>query len=451
MAFVRVTLIHPSMGGRVRSAQLQPLTMAALAGMTPTDVAVSFYDDRVEDIPFDEPTDLAAISVQVFTAKRAYEIAAEYRRRRVPVVLGGFHVTSLPEEGAEHADAIVTGEAEELWPRLMQDARAGRIQRVYRATQRPALKNLTFRRDIFAGKRYLPINLVEFGRGCPHACSFCSIGVNFGHRKICRPVAEVLSEIQALPRKKILFADDNLIGDAKQAKELFRALIPLRVRWIAQAGIELAFDDELLHLAAASGCEGLLVGFESLNEASLRQMRKTGKNTLEKYEEAVRKIHGHGIKICASFVLGCDGDSPEVFNETLAFASEWKFLLAFFNHLTPYPGTPLYEELKSQNRLKYEKWWLAPNYCWGDVVFEPKQFSAEQLSEGCRLSRKRFYSAGSILRRATLQANRKSLIESLALNLMIRNEIREKQGFSLGGQSTTDYLGGSSCLSSHCF
>jgi radical SAM superfamily enzyme YgiQ (UPF0313 family) len=249
-------------------------------------------------------------------------------------------------------------------------------------------------------------------------------------------VSEVISEIQTLPKGKILFADDNLIGDIPRAKSLFRALIPLRVRWIAQAGIEIAFDDELLQLATASGCEGLLVGFESLNETSLRQMRKSARNSSGKFDEAVSKIHGLGIKICASFVLGCDGDSPAIFEQTLAFATDKRFLLAFFNHLTPYPGTPLYDELKSQNRMKHEKWWLAPDYRWGDVVFEPKNFSARQLSEACKLNRKKFYGMGSILRRTTLRANRKSALESMVLNFFVGREIREKQGFPLVQRNT---------------
>ena len=406
--------------------------MAALAGLTPHDVAILFHDDRIEEIPFDEPTDLVAISVQVFTAKRSYEIAAEYRRRGVPVVLGGFHVTSLPEEASEHADGILIGEAEDLWLRLIQDAREGRLEKVYRPSQRASLERLTYRRDIFAGKSYLPVNLVEFGRGCPHACSFCSIGANLGHRKICRPGSEVIAEIENLPGKKVLFADDNLIGDVPRAKALFRALAPLGIHWIAQVGIEIAFDDELLQLAAASGCEGLLVGFESLDETSLRQRRTSANNSSSKFDEAVKNIHGHGIKICASFVLGCDGDLPAIFEQTLSFATDKKFLLAFFNHLTPYPGTPLYDELKSQNRMKYEKWWLAPDYRWGDVVFEPKNFSADQLSKACKQNRKKFYSMGSILRRTTLRANRKTPLESMALNLFVGREIRQKQGFALG-------------------
>jgi len=448
---MRVTLIYPSMGGRMRAVQMQPLTMAALAGLTPQNVSLSFYDDRIEEVPYEQPTDMVGISVQVFTAKRAYEIAAEFRRQRVPVVLGGFHVTSMPEEAAEHADAIVIGDSEDLWPDVIEDARRGRLQQVYQSDKRPCLRGMVYRRDIFNGKRYQPVHLVEFGRGCPHACSFCSVGVHFGHRKTCRPVSEVVEEIRTLPRGRILFADDNLIGDVARAKELFHALIPLNVRWTAQAGIEIAFDDELLQLATASGCEGLLIGFESLNEGSLRQLRKPMTNGPQRFDEAVRKMHGQGIKICASFVFGCDHDTAESFESTLAFANEKKFLLALFNHLTPYPGTPLYDELKLQSRLRHEKWWLSPDFRWGDVVFDPKNLTAQTLSESCRLNRRKFYDLANVLRRISLGANRRSLLGSLALNLLVRREIREKQGFPLGhdrsrGRSfninTDDYTSG---------
>ena len=429
---MRVTLIYPSMGGPMQAAQMQPLTMAALAGLTPKDVSLSFYDDRIEKIPYDEPTDLVGISVQVFTAKRAYEIAVEFRRRGVPVVLGGFHVTSMPEEAMEYANAIVMGEAEALWPGVIEDAGRNRLQRVYQSGKRACLRGLNYRRDIFYGKRYLPVNLVEFGRGCPHGCTFCSVGVHFKRGKTCRPVSEVIEEIQTLPRRRLFFVDDNLIGDIGRAKDLFRALIPLNVRWVAQSGIEIAFDGELLQLAAVSGCEGLLIGFESLNEGSLQQMNKTTRSGSQTYDEAVRNIHSQGIRICASFVIGCDDDTHETFGATLAWAKGKNFLLAFFNHLTPYPGTAFYEDFKSQNRLRHEKWWLASSFRWGDVVYSPKHIHAEALSENCRLNRREFYSVASILRRASLGVNRRSLLGSLALNFLVRREIREKQGFPLG-------------------
>lgn len=429
---MHVTLVYPSLGGRVRAVQMQPLTMAALAGLTPPGIEVAFYDDRLEEIPSDTPTDLVGISVQTFTAKRAYEIAGEYRRRGVPVVLGGFHVTALPDEAAQHADAIVTGQAEELWPQVLADARAGRLQRAYRATRQPSLAGLRYRRHIFAGKRYLPVSLVEFGRGCPYACNFCSVSQYFGQRKVCRPVAEVIAEIDGIPGKLLEFVDDNLIGDVPRAKELLRVMIPLRKRWIGQVGIEIAFDEELLELTAASGCAGLLIGFESLNEASLRQMGKAARCSAERFAAAIEKIHGRGIRICASFLFGYDHDTPATFPSTLAFANEQRFMLALFNHLTPFPGTPLYNEMKAQRRLTHDRWWLAPGFRWGDVVYTPRNFSAGDLADSCRQNRQAFYRSANIVRRASLPANRRRWLESVALNFLVRKDVQEKQGFPLG-------------------
>jgi radical SAM superfamily enzyme YgiQ (UPF0313 family) len=431
---VRVTLIYPSMGARVRALQMQPLTMAALAGLAPADTRVSFFDDRIERIDYSVPADLAAISVQTFTAKRSYQIAAEFRRRGVPVVLGGFHATAVPDEAAQHADAVVVGAGEETWPRALRDAAAGRLERVYRAPGRPSLAGLRYRREIFRNKPYLPIHLVEFGRGCPHSCNFCSVAEFFGPGKHCRPVAEVVREICALPEGAFVeFTDDNLSGDVPRLKELLRALAPLGIRWVAQAGVEFAFDDELLELAEASRCAGLLIGFESLSDANLRQMGKAAACRSERYAEAARRIHARGIRICASFLFGYDEDTPESFAQTLEFANRQKFFLALFNHLTPYPGTRLYAEMEAQGRLRYGCWWLEPGFRWGDAVFAPARFQAGELAEGCRRNRREFYRPANIFRRTALAANRRRPLESLALNFLVRKDVREKQGFPLGG------------------
>ena len=429
---MRVTLVYPSIGGRVRAAQMQPLSIAALAGLTPPDVALRFYDDRFEAVDYDAPADLAGISVQTFTAKRAYEIAAEFRRRKVPVVLGGFHATALPEEAAQHADAVVIGQAEALWPRLLEDARAGRMQRAYRQELRPSLQGLRYPRDIFQGKRYLPINMVEFGRGCPYTCGFCSVSEYFGRRKDCRPVSDVVDEIRRLPRRMIQFVDDNLIGDMPRVKELLRALIPLKVRWVAQAGIEFAFDDELLELGAASGCAGLLIGLESLNEDSLRQMGKSARCRAARFSDAVARIHARGIRICASFLFGYDHDTPEAFRNTLEICQRAEVHAGVVQPSHAVSRHAAVRRHAAQHRLRFDRWWLTPGFRWGDVVFEPKHFSAGDLADACGRNRRGFYHPANILRRVTLPANRRRLAESLALNFLVRKEVREKQGFPLG-------------------
>ena len=341
-------------------------------------------------------------------------------------------LSAVPDEAEQHADLVVIGQAEDLWPRLLADARYGRLQRVYRQQQRPSLQGLRYSRDIFRGKRYFRNNLVEFGRGCPYSCGFCSVSQFFGRRKECRPVSEVIDEIRTLPRRMVQFVDDNLVGDFAGVKELFRALIPLRVRWMAQAGIEIAFDDELLALAAASGCAGLLIGLESLNEKSLRQMGKGARCRADRFTHAVARIHARGIRICASFLIGYDDDASDAFSNTLEFANAQKFMLAFFNPLAPLPGTPLYDEMQARKRLKYGQWWLAPEYRLGDAVYEPQHFPADRLEDGCRQIARSFYHPANILRRATLPANRRRLGESLLLNFLLRKDAQGKQAYSLG-------------------
>jgi radical SAM superfamily enzyme YgiQ (UPF0313 family) len=429
---MKIALIYPSFGAKLRATQLEPLTMAALAGLTPPDVEIAFWDDRIEDIPYDDPVDLAALSVQTFTAKRAYEIAREFRKRNILVVLGGFHASFMPEEAHAHADAVVIGEAEELWPVVLKDLRQGCLKRTYGPSSRSDLKGLIYRREIFRGKRYLPVRLVEFGRGCPSACNFCSVSSFFHQRKQCRPVEEVVEEIRQLPQRAIMFVDDNMIADKETAKRLFQALKPLKKRWMAQTGIDIATDNDLLDLAAASGCYGLMIGFESLNDLNLRQMGKSAAYNQTNFEHAIRRIHDRGIKICASFLFGYDEDDRSVFSSTLAFAVKKRFVLGLFCHLMPFPGTAFYEQLRDQNRLLNEKWWLATGYRWGDVVFRPKRLTDRELSDGCKWSRLQFYALSNILRRMVIKANARSPVVSMLVNLLIRKDVLEKQGFLLG-------------------
>src|SRR6185369_10129578 len=290
---MRLTIIHPCIGRKpgekyIRTWQMEALPAATLAGLTPPDIEVRFYDDRMETIPFDEPTDLVAISVETYTAKRAYQIASDYRRRGVPVVMGGFHASLCPAEVARHAEAVVCGEAEILWPRVLDDARHGRLEKFYRQTDRPSLAGLKPDRSIFRGKRYLPIGLVEAGRGCHFKCEFCAVQTVFAASQTRRPFDEILAELTPLKREKKLFffVDDNITSNPGQAKEFFRALIPLSIRWVSQSSINAAHDEEFLELLVRSGCQGVLIGFESLNPANLKAMNKTFNTARGGFEKA---------------------------------------------------------------------------------------------------------------------------------------------------------------------
>jgi radical SAM superfamily enzyme YgiQ (UPF0313 family) len=440
---MRLTLVHPCIGRRVgekyiRTWQMEPLAPAVLAGLTPRDVDVRFHDDRMEEIPYDEPTDLVAISVETYTARRAYEIATEYRKRGVPVVMGGFHATLVPDEVAEYADSVVVGEAEGIWPKLVEDFRAGRLQPVYRAAKRPSLAGAIADRSIFIGKRYLPLGLVEAGRGCHFACEFCAIQTYFSSTQTRRPPEEVVEEVKRMKKPLYFFVDDNITSNLDQAKELYRQLIPLKIRWVSQASINVAHDEELLKLLKASGCQGLLIGFESLNPDNLKKMHKSFNTMKGGYEVALENLRRHGMRLYVTFILGYDGDSYESLHEVVQFAERHRFYIVAFNHLTPFPGTPLYDRLQSEGRLLFDKWWLDPGYRYGMVPYTPVGMTADQVKEGCISARKEFYRLGSILRRSTDRVNAGSLYmgaKFFMINYLIRREVTERRDYPLGDEA----------------
>ncbi len=438
---MRLTLIYPAVGrkeGRpyVRAWQMQPLSMALLASITPPDVEVRFHDDRVEDIPFDEPTDLVAISVETFTALRAYKIARAFRARGVPVVLGGYHVTLLQEEARREADAIVVGDAEPVWPRLLADARRRRLEPVYRGLGRRVLSGLRPRREIFAGKRYQNITLVEFARGCNFKCDFCSITAFHDANQNHRPAHEVAEEMAATGSKRFFIVDDNIVSQPAQVRELCRELVPLKVGWVGQASVHIAQDDELLELMVRSGCRGVLIGMESLDPANLRDMGKGWALAGGSYAESLARFRKHGLAVYGTFVFGYDNDDRDVVRRSVEFAREHKLFLAAFNHLVPFPGTPLYRRLEAEGRLLSPRWWLDPDGRVGDVVFRPKKMAPDELQALCLEARRQFYGWGSILERlGDRRANARSLLMVgvyLGLNVGAHYDIDLRQGLRLG-------------------
>ncbi len=443
---MKVTLIKPNIGRMSRGpyvdeGRMEPLPIGVLAGLTPARHELAFHDDRMEAIPYDRPTDLVAITVETFTAKRAYEIAAEYRRRGVPTIVGGVHPTLVPNEAARHADAILLGDAERVWAAMLDDAERGRLQRIYRAPPGVAHPGVLPRRDLFAGKGYLPIALLQFSRGCCFRCEFCTVARYFDGRHHVRRVDEVLREIESRRRRLLFFVDDNLCADRKAAKELFRALIPLRVRWVSQSSLDMLRDAELMDLMLQSGCLGHVIGFESLTPDHLTAMGK-GPNLhdFDGYRTQVRQLREYGLQTWAAFVLGYDHETRDSVRRTLDFALESRFTFAAFNILTPFPSTPLYQRLQAQDRLLYDgAWWLHPDYRFNHAAFRPARMSPEALTEACFEARAAFGSLPSFVRRLldfkTNLRNPVRLATYLRFNPVFRREVFKKQGLWLGSRS----------------
>jgi len=381
-----------------KTMRYAPLTLTTLASLVPPEIAadVRITDEGVDEIDVERiDADLVGITAITGTAPRAYEIAAQLRRRGIPVVIGGVHPTLMPEETMRHADSTVVGYAEESWPQLLRDFAAGRMATRY--NQDPALKleNLPFpQRQLYDKSMVNIAHTLEATRGCIFHCEFCVVPAAWG-KPLQKPVSHVVEDIRQMGAKRVIFLDLNLIADVAYAKELFTALVPLKIRWGGLATTTIAWDDELLDLAARSGCRGLLVGFESLNQESLREARK-GFNMRRSYHEVVQKIRARGIALMGCFVFGFDHDTLDTFDQTVDFVMDSHMDLPRYAIAVPFPGTGLYKKLKGQGRLTTENWAL---YDGQHVVFEPRNMTADQLLDNTRRAWKKTYSYSAIARR----------------------------------------------------
>jgi radical SAM superfamily enzyme YgiQ (UPF0313 family) len=433
---MRITFIRPHIMDMRSLTAMEPLVFAILAGLTPSDIELDFFDERLEPIPNDHETDLVGLTVDTYTARRAYQIASQYHKRGVPVVMGGYHPTFLPDEALVYADAVVIGDAEGVWGQLVEDARQGKLQRIYKDSKLPSLDGLRFDRSIFVGKDYKLVAPVQFGRGCRYACDFCSINAFYGSHTRQRPLSEVVAEIKALDHRYIVFVDDNLFVDIPKAEALFRALIPLNIHWACQISIDIAENTQLMDLMAKSGCFCAMIGFETLCKDNLRQMRKGWNIKHNDYETAIRKFRERGIMVYASLVFGYDHDTVDTFDITAEFIIRTKCALANVNTLAPMPGSRLYSRIMNENRLIHERWWLEPSYRYGQAAFHPMRMTADELTEGCLRARRIFHGYGSILKRALDPlANSRNLYHLglfLAVNLLTRSELSSKLEHRLG-------------------
>jgi radical SAM superfamily enzyme YgiQ (UPF0313 family) len=396
---VKIEFICPAVE---ENAPVYNLALPILAALTPPDIEISFTDDLLTPIDLNKPlkdVDLVGITVLSKTALRAYQLADAYRKKGVPVVLGGIHPSALPKEAKEHADAVVIGEAEEIWPQLIEDFKAGDLKTYYRQEGFiDPLKIPRPRREILPIRGYFPIDVVQATRGCPFRCEFCSVRKFFGDTCRFRPVSGIVDEIRSLRHRLIMFNDDNIIGNPSYSKELLNALIPLHKKWIGQASLSGLKKIEDVGLLARSGCIGLLIGFESLSKANLIQSQKFQNDPAE-YREIVDRLHRFGITIWASFIFGFDEDDPSIFEETVAFAIQTKLFSAVFALLTPYPETPFYQRVKSEGRLVQDRWWFLERPEDSAPFFIPKKMSGEVLRACWKNAWKEFYSFSSTFKR----------------------------------------------------
>jgi radical SAM superfamily enzyme YgiQ (UPF0313 family) len=380
-----------------KSLRYMPLTLPTLAALIPPELPheLQLIDEGVADIPFDLDADLIGISAITGSSTRAYELADHYRRQGKCVVLGGVHPTLLPDEAAQHADAVVVGYAEDAWPELLRDFASGQLKSRYR--QQPGLQlggRPLPRRDLLPNGNFTVGHTLEATRGCIHKCNFCVVPTAWG-RPLQHPVADVVRDIRQMGARRLIFMDLNLIADKQYARELFSALIPLKVTWGGLVTTEIAWDDELLDLAARSGCKGLLIGFESLSPEALKECRK-GFNLLREYAEVIARVHHRGIALMGTFVFGFDSDTVEGFAQTVDFVMTNKIELPRYAVLTPFPGTPLFKRLDAEGRLLHKDWSL---YDGQHVVFRPTHMTVGELQRGIEWTWRKTYSYSGIARR----------------------------------------------------
>jgi len=407
---------------KARYIKFQQCTMPYLAAFFPSGWQVTHIDEEAQPIDYTGSYDLVGLTFHTPCCYHAYEIADKFRARGITVIMGGPHVTLVPKEAEEHADSIFVGEAENTFPQFFIDFERGEMKKCYTddsvvdLSKAPLLQKQHFHRsDHTAGTLFAT-------RGCPNSCEFCTIACIYKNKFRKRPVAEVIKDFSAFKGKVVVFWDDNISADMDYAKALFKAIAPCKKWWTSQASIQAGEDDEFLECAYKSGCRHLFIGFESITQMSLDGANKSF-NKVEHYREIIRRIHSHGISIQAGIVFGFDCDTPAVFDETLAFLKENGIAQATFNILTPYPGTPLFDRLTKEGRILTKDWSKYNSRT--DVVFRPKNMSAQELADGFNYVNREFYKAGNIFSR--LFRSRTNLYWTLPLNLIYHVLLRGKR------------------------
>jgi radical SAM superfamily enzyme YgiQ (UPF0313 family) len=373
------------------------LSLITLANLTPNSHQVILEDENVQKLNLNDNPDLVGITVNVDTAHRAYQLARIYQKKEVPVILGGIHPSSNPEEAKDYADSICIGEAESLWPEIIEDTRLNQLRPRYYHSEPTDLKLVPpLERNLIKSQQYLYTNVLYLSRGCPFSCEFCYNSCDYVfHRYRTRPIKTIIQEIKQLPTKHVMFIDDNIIGNLGWTRRFLQAIKPLDLTWNGAVSTNLVHHPDLIDQMKASGCKSLFIGFESINQQALDSVNKR-QNKLNLYQKLIKQLHDRGIMINASLVFGFDHDGPKVFDQTLDWLIKHKIETMTAHILTPYPGTKLYSRLEEEDRITSRNWSL---YNTANVVFQPKLLSKRELKQGYLDIYDQFYSWKNILRR----------------------------------------------------
>jgi radical SAM superfamily enzyme YgiQ (UPF0313 family) len=405
----------------------QSLSLSVIAALTPPGHEVTTVMEELEDVPFDRNWDLVGISTLTAAAPHAYELARRFRSRGIRVVIGGVHPSVLPEEAVMHADAVVIGEAEGVWPKIVADAERNQLERCYRNWQ-PDISSspVPIRNSRGVLDRLIPNLLpVMCSRGCPNDCEFCCVQKVMGRKPRFVDLERVISDIRNSGMKKLVFVDDNIAGNRTYARNLFTELRKLKVQWIAQASVRLILDEELFDLAVKSGARGLLVGVETVEPDAFKRLKKSP-TSIEDYEKAIRRCHDAGVFFHATLIFGLDGQGDKVFDHTLEFLMRNKVHTVQSNILTPYPGTPLYDRLRNEGRIIHTNWTY---YDQTVPVYKPLFMKPEELMEKFVDFREKFFSWASILKRGFSQhKNNKFVYWAMNIGFRAMTEATKQHG-----------------------